>query len=309
MEKIFGEIQKTEELNELAINLRKSKEFDEIRLLCSENNIPEEIAEEFIEGKRLHLAEPGHQEKGEEQQDPDWEDVHGEECGEPQSDIGKVINAIEKEAFERSVNPEEEAAVPMGTASLKDIVTGLPAPTEEEVKTAQEEAKKPEVVYTVDDVKKKLEEELKIYRDGDSKYVIEKLIELCSTDKELLKAIMLPHKSYDKAFQYFYQKSRTVGYKMPHGNMVYLDNDAAVELSVEYFKRDDAAEEKKKAAQKKAATKNLKVPEKKAEPKTKVEPKKPAQEKKPAKKEPAKNEPKTKANKNEMDGQMSLFDF
>lgn len=285
MEKIFGEIQKTEELNELAINLRKSKEFDEIRLLCSENNIPEEITEEFIEGKRLHLAEPGHQEKGEEQQDPDWDDVHGEECAEPQSDIGKAINAIEREAFEKSVNPEEKSTV------------------EEEV------VKKAEITYTVDDVKKKLEEELKIYRDGDSKYVIEKLIELCATDKELLNAIMLPHKSYDKAFQYFYQKSRTVGYKMPHGNMVYLDNDAAVELSVEYFKRDDAAEEKKKAAQKKAAAKNPKVPEKKAEPKTKAEPKKPAQEKKPAKKESVQSEPKAKANKNEMDGQMSLFDF
>lgn len=36
-EKIFGEIQNTQELNELAVNLRKNKEFDEIRLLCSEN--------------------------------------------------------------------------------------------------------------------------------------------------------------------------------------------------------------------------------------------------------------------------------
>lgn len=285
MEKIFGEIQKTEELNELAVNLRKSKEYDEIRLLCSENNIPEKIAEEFIEGKRLHLTEQVHLENGEGKREPDWDDVHGEEYREPQSEIGKAINAIEREAFERSVKPEEKSTA------------------------EEEETKKPEVVYTVDDVKKKLEEELKIYRDGDSKYVIEKLIELCATDKELLNAVMLPHKSYDKAFQYFYQKSRTVGYKMPHGNMVYLDNDAAVELSVEYFKRDDAAEEKKKAAQKKAAAKKSKAPEKRVESKTKEEPKKPAQEKKSAKKEPAQSEPKTKANKNEMDGQMSLFDF
>lgn len=70
-EKIFGEIQNTEELNELAVNLRKNKEFDEIRLLCSENHISEEVAEEFIQGKRVHLAEPGHQEKKQSFAEPD----------------------------------------------------------------------------------------------------------------------------------------------------------------------------------------------------------------------------------------------
>lgn len=104
--------------------------------------------------------------------------------------------------------------------------------------------------YTVEDVKKKLCAELQIYRDGDSKYVVDKLISLSEKDEELLNAIMLPHKSYDKAFQYFYEKSRNVGYKMPHGNMIYLDNDMAVKLSVEYFKRDDAAESKKKQRKK-----------------------------------------------------------
>lgn len=59
-EKIFGEIQKTEELNELANNLRKSKELDEIRLLCKENGISDDVAEDFVQGKRLILAEAGY---------------------------------------------------------------------------------------------------------------------------------------------------------------------------------------------------------------------------------------------------------
>lgn len=228
-EKIFGEIQSAEEMNELAVNLRREKEFDEIRLLCTENDIPEDTAEEFIQGKRIHLVD--------------------QDC-------------------EKSIT---------GKAEVPYDVPGAD--------------------YTIEDVRKKLEAELKFYRDGDSKYVVEKLIEQCETDKELLKAIMLPHKSYDKAFQYFYQKSRTVGYKMPHGNMVYLDNDAAVKLSVEYFKLDDAAEEKKKA-QKKVAAEKPKIPEEKT-----------VQKKKPMKKELKQSEPKSKTNKNEMDGQMSLFDF
>lgn len=234
-EKIFGEIQSAEGMNELAVNLRREKEFDEIRLLCSENDIPEDVAEEFIQGKRLHLVDQDH---------------------------------------EKITTGEAEAPCDVPSAD-----------------------------YTIEDVRKKLEAELKLYRDGDSKYVVEKLIEQCETDKELLKAIMLPHKSYDKAFQYFYQKSRTVGYKMPQGNMVYLDNDAAVKLSVEYFKLDDASEEKKKEQkkeQKKAAVKAPKIPEKKVRTNAKPEPKK---------KEPKQSELKSKTNKNEMDGQMSLFDF
>ena len=55
-EKIFGEITCAEELNELAVNLRKGKEFDEIRLLCSEDNIFEDMSEEIIQGKRPHLV-------------------------------------------------------------------------------------------------------------------------------------------------------------------------------------------------------------------------------------------------------------
>lgn len=284
-EKIFGEIQNTEELNELAVNLRKNKEFDEIRLLCSENHISGEDAEEFIQGKRLHLVDPGHQEKRNPLQSPVWD----------------VVRASMKDGPEHVEKKESEEVVQMGKASLADIVAGIPKPTEEELKAAVE-TPKDEPVYTVDDVRKKLEAELKIYRDGDSKYVVEKLIEKCETDKDLLNAIMLPHKSYDNAFQYFYQKSRTVGYKMPHGNMVYLDNDSAVKLSIEYFKRDDAAEAKKNPPKKATAKPNDKgkeVQKKQVSPaKSKIPPKAP---------EKPKQEPKPK--KNEMAGQMSLFDF
>lgn len=160
--------------------------------------------------------------------------------------------------------------------------------------------------YTVEDVRKKLEAELEIYRDGDSKYVVEKLIERCEKDKGLLNAIMLPHKSYDKAFQYFYERSRTVGYKMPHGNMVYLDNDKAVELSVEYFKKDDKAE--KKAAPPKENPKQKEALKKPAGEAKKPEAPIPA-EKPEDIKEPEKPKQQPKANKKEIDGQMSLFDF
>ena len=54
---------------------------------------------------------------------------------EPKSEIGRAIAGIEKQAFEQAVDDDIDAddTVPMGTASLKEIVEGIPAPTSEEV--------------------------------------------------------------------------------------------------------------------------------------------------------------------------------
>lgn len=153
--------------------------------------------------------------------------------------------------------------------------------------------------YTVDDVRNKLEAELEVFKDGDSRYVIKKLIERSETDCKLLQGIMRPDKSYDKAFQYFFQRSRSIGYKLPYGNLVFLDNDSAVRLAVEYFKG-----EKKTIQPKKKRT--IKV----AEVKTPVETK--------AERTPVplidkvlgdKKSSEGKKKENGVDGQISLFDF
>lgn len=66
----------------------------------------------------------------------------------PVSPMGKAIEAIERGAFEAATsrgekNMKDDDLVPMGTASLADIAKGLPAPTEEEIKRAEEENAKP----------------------------------------------------------------------------------------------------------------------------------------------------------------------
>lgn len=266
--------------------MRKAKEFDEIRLLCKENGISADIAEEFIKGDRLLLAAAGHQEKTM----AAWSDVQAKVRGpeEHHAELSEATNRIR----------------------LGLLLPGV-------VAEKKPEAEKPPE-HTIDDVRKKLEAELKIYKDGDSKYVVEHLIELCKTDKKLLEAIMLPHKSYDKAFQYFFERSRTVGYTMPRGNMVYLDNDKAVALSVEYFKKDEKAKPTPKPASKPAAkpvSKSTAPPpagdkDKVQKPKAKHAAAKPApppkEPEKPKQPEPVKE---AKPKKKEIDGQMSLFDF
>lgn len=158
--------------------------------------------------------------------------------------------------------------------------------------------------HTIEDVRKKLEAELEVYRDGDSRYIVEKLVEMCRKDKALLEAIMLPQKSYDKAFQYFYQRSRIVGYKMPYGNLVFLNNDTAVKLSVEYFKTDKAEKIIRKSHSKQANKKAEEQPiKKKADGKSTVNELK----RDMPKKELESNEHKTKVKG--IDGQISLFDL
>lgn len=271
-DKIFGDFANNSEINELAINLRKNNEMDEIRQLAKENDIPAERAEQFISGDILYLVDTS--------EDENYEEVEE--------------NAVGEEADRTDEDYQD--------------------PSESE--TVENVADKATKNFTIDDVSAKLRKELTIYKDGDSKYVVEKLIELCKTDQKLLNNIMQHHKSYDKAFMYFYEKSRSVGHKMPHGNMVYLDNDMAVKLSVEYFNRDDAAEEAKKAKEEKERKERQKEEAEKQKKKAAEAPKKteastgsnkPMVSDTPAPKV-TKADPVKKEKKNSME-QLSLFDF
>lgn len=229
-DKIFGDFDNNSDINELAINLRKNNELDEIRQLAKENDISDEQAEKFISGDILYLVDTTDDDSNEDAEETaDEEEVNcSDEDNQEQPEANVVENTSDKATHD----------------------------------------------FTIDDVSVKLRKELTIYKDGDSKYVVEKLIELSKTDQKLLNNIMQPHKSYDKAFVYFYEKSRSVGHKMPHGNMVYLDNDMAVKLSVEYFNRDDAAAEAKKAKEEKERKERQKVEAEKQKKKAAEAPKK-----------------------------------
>ena len=127
--------------------------------------------------------------------------------------------------------------------------------------------------FTAADVFMKLTAEKEKFPDGDSSYVIDKLINMAVKDKNLTAAIMQPHKSYEKAFEYFFKRSREVGYTV--GQCCYLDNDKAVDLAVEYFYFDEekaeaerkakAEELKKKREEEAAKKKKAKKPRKKKE--------------------------------------------
>lgn len=53
----FGEFDSAEEINELAINLRKEKDTESLKILAKENGIDADILEAFLDGDLLYLCD------------------------------------------------------------------------------------------------------------------------------------------------------------------------------------------------------------------------------------------------------------
>lgn len=226
----------------------------------------------------------------------------------PVTPMGKTIVGIEMQAYQEAVpekNLDENDVVPMGTASLADIVTGnVPAPTEKEIKTA--EAANAGDVHAR--AKQKLEEELKKANNKTfADPVIEYLLKRCEEDSGLSADVMQEHKTWDKCFDYIYSQAR----KQKNGNCAVVRDDVVFEWAEDYYHKDDKAEEERKAKQKTEKKKNQ-VPVKKDKTSS-VTPKASASNvkvsKKPDVKENKKPEekPKPKKKTTEMEGQMDFF--
>lgn len=192
---------------------------------------------------------------------------------------------------------KEEDTVPMGKASLADIVSGIPAPTKEEVEAAEAENAKP--------VKQKAREKLeaekkKATQKNFADPVITYLMKRCEEDQGLAEDVMQEGKTWNKCFSYIVEQAR----KQSNGRSAAVEDQVVYEWAEDYYHKDDKAEEDKKA---KEAAKRKKKQDKKA--KTDSEKKatsKPATE--PEKKtEAPKSEPKPKRNNKDMDGQLDIF--
>lgn len=80
----------------------------------------------------------------------------------------------------------------------------------------------------------KLNKEREIFKESDSQYVIDGLLELCKVDQNFRNNIMLEEKSYAKAFDYFVEMAKK-GYSMKYGGVCYMDNNIALAHAIDYF--------------------------------------------------------------------------
>ena len=125
--------------------------------------------------------------------------------------------------------------------------------------------------YTLEDAKAKVAKEKEVFKEYDSGYVLDKLLELCEENQEFLDNFMREDKTYAKCFEYFYNMAKN-GYSIKYGNIGYLDNNLAVGLAIDYYNADDEKmekerkekEEKEKAEREKKAKESKKTRKKEA---------------------------------------------
>ena len=215
---------------------------------------------------------------------------------------------------------KEEDTVPMGKASLADIVSGIPAPTKEEVEAAENENVKP--------VKQKAREKLeaekkKATQKNFADPIITYLMKRCEEDQGLAEDVMQEGKTWSKCFNYIVEQAR----KQSNGRSTAVEDRVVYEWVEDYYHKYEKPETAKKEKGKKpATTKKTEEPtekttekvnpstEKRPENETKLqEPKGNTQvSEKPVKKDAASKQRKTEKSSTKssgLSGQMSLFDL
>lgn len=219
----------------------------------------------------------------------------------PEAGEAPPTERAEAEEEDITDNGADDDVIPMGKASLKDIVTGLPAPTAEEIAAAKEENAKPVRQRAVE----KLEKERESAKDSTfADPIIEYLLKRCNEDEGMAEDVAQEHKTWQKCFDYIYRQAR----QQAHGNCAAVRDDVVYEWAEDYYHKDDKAEEEKKA--KKAAeakAKKSKSAEERKAVRAKNTTDKAEKAPVPSKAEAPKEPPKHKRNGKEMDGQLDMF--
>ena len=228
---------------------------------------------------------------------------------------------------------KEEDTVPMGKASLADIVSGIPAPTKEEVEVAEAENAKP--------VKQKAREKLeaekkKATQKNFAEPVITYLLKRCEEDQGLAEDVMQEGKTWNKCFSYIVEQAR----KQSNGRSAAVEDQVVYEWAEDYYHKYEKPEPvkkekgkkpvitkksvtptkttKKEKGKKPVITKKTVTPTKTTKKITDNEKKsqetkdKPQISEKPVKKDAASKQRKTEkisTKSSELSGQMSLFDL
>ena len=228
---------------------------------------------------------------------------------EEDSEAGEAPPAERAEAEEEDIAANgADDVIPMGTASLKEIVTGVPAPTAEEIAAAKEENAKP----VKQRAKEKLEKERESAKDSTfADPIIEYLLKRCNEDEGMAEDVVQGHKTWQKCFDYIYSRAR----KQAKGNCAAFRDDVVYEWAEDYYHKDDKAEEAEKAKKEaEAKAKSEKAAEKKKAV-TKSKPTKTAAKpstdrnkaKDSVKEERPKEQPKPKKSGKDMEGQLDMF--
>lgn len=221
---------------------------------------------------------------------------------EPQSEIGKAIAGIEKQAYTEAINNEAQKV--------------------SENSSWEEKKDNESTEKGIDEAVKKLQGELKSAKEGYAEPILSHMIDRCKESETLADAVCQTHKTWEKCFKYIMDQAR----KLKSGNCAMVKDSVVYEWAEDYYRLDDKALEEKKTKEAKEREKKQKADQqkrldgmkKRAEKKAKaVEKDKVAKEapkpetKLEAKVDKPKQEPEKKEapkkRSNELEGQMDLF--
>lgn len=225
----------------------------------------------------------------------------------------------EEERSEVGEAPEEEQSedgkeTASDDGADNDVITSdeeLSDTVAAEIANFQKEGDRPAKVVA----KEKLEKELNKAKDKSfAEPVIGYLLERCEEDEGLARDVAQEHKAWSKCFNYIYEQAK----KQATNNRAVVRNDVVCEWAEDYYRKDDKAEEQKKAQktaeekakrEKAAAEKKDAANDKTAKAAARLSPNKDKKAEKSAltKEEKPKEQAKPKKNGKEMEGQLDMF--
>ena len=89
---------------------------------------------------------------------------------------------------------------------------------------------------TYEDCKKKFASDLEKFKDADSQYVINGLLELCKVDKDFCNRVMQKSKSYEGAYEYMAEMAQKgIGAYKVGNNMAIMEKDSALGICINYY--------------------------------------------------------------------------
>ena len=179
----------------------------------------------------------------------------------------------------------EAEKTPKETTPAPRHETEVSEKKEEETKILQfpTEDKKPKFYQlktegdaTYEECAEKLGKEKEQFKDADSQYVIDGLIELSKVDQDFRNNIMREDKTYGGCMEYLFKAAKN-GYCVRYGNVGWIDRDTGLGLAIEYYNNDEEkikaeeeAEKKAEAEKRKAEAAKKKTTTKKKTTKTKA---------------------------------------
>lgn len=88
--------------------------------------------------------------------------------------------------------------------------------------------------HTIEECIEKVNKEKAIFKDSDSTFVLDGILEMCKVNPNFRNNFMREEKTFSGAFQYFMDLARK-GYAHKFNNVAYMDNNLALGFAMDYY--------------------------------------------------------------------------